>query len=185
MGATEATVLVWAGSGIFLVGAGIGVPRVFTEPNPAERLRMLEDRTVRWRVAQPLYAIGPLLAAAGVEALAVGVDDRSARVWLALAGLLLLAGALCWSWSVYLRCRHVREFALGQLPGWSFTTYVWLTLAGLAALGIGGLVAGFPAWADWLTLSGCLVFLVGYVRYGDIPPFVFYVLRPVGSLGWP
>lgn len=184
MDVSAATVLVLAGSAIFLVGAAIGVPRVFTEPSQVERLRMLEDRIDRWRSAQPLYAIGPLVAAIGVGSLAVSVDESAGRVWLALSCLLLLTGALCWSWSVYLRFRHVREFALGELPGWPFASYVWLTLAGLAALGIGLLAAGFPGWSGWLTISGSLAFLVGYARFGDIPPFVFYLLLPAVSLGW-
>ena len=125
-----------------------------------------------------------MVAAVGVGSLAVSVDESPGRIWLALSCLLLLAGALCWSWSVYLRFRNVREFALGELPGWPFASYVWLTLAGLAALGIGLLVAGFPGWTGWLTLSGCLAFLVVYVRFADIPPFVFYTLLPVVSLGW-
>jgi len=85
---------------------------------------------------------------------------------------------------VYLRFRHVREFALGGLPGWPFAAYVWLTLAGLSALGIGLLLAGFPRWTGWVTLSACLGFLVGYVRFKDIPPFAFYLLLPLVSLGW-
>lgn len=184
MDETTATALVLMGSAIFLAGAGIGVPRVFTEPNPTQRLRMLEDGIVRWRVAQPLYAIGPLVAAVGVGSLAVGIDETPGRIWLALSCLLLLAGAISWSWSVYLRFRNVREFALSELPGWPFASYVWLTLAGLAMLGIGVLVAGFPVWTGWLTLMGCLVFLVVYVRFADIPPFAFYTLLPVVSLGW-
>ena len=58
------------------------------------------------------------------RALAVGVEESAGRVWLALSCLLLLTGALCWSWSVYLRFGHVREFALGELPGWPFASYV-------------------------------------------------------------
>lgn len=92
MDAPTATAWVLVGSAIFLVGAGIGVPRVFTEPTPAERLRMLEDGIVRWRVAQPLYAIGPVVAAVGVGFLAVGIDETPGRIWLALSCLLLLAG---------------------------------------------------------------------------------------------
>lgn len=184
MDATAATITVLVGSVVFLVGASIGVPRVFTEPNPERRLRMLEERIVSWRVAQPLYAIGPVVAAVGVGFLAVSVDEYPGRIWLALPCLLLLAGALFWSWSVYLRGRHVRQFALGELPGWPFACYVWLTLAGLATMGIGLLAAGFPGWTGWLTLSACLAFLVLYVRFADIPPFVFYTLLPVVSLGW-
>jgi hypothetical protein len=64
-GATTATLLVVSGSAILLVGAAIGVPRVFTERDPATKLRMLEERLTWWRAAQPLYAGGPLVAAAG------------------------------------------------------------------------------------------------------------------------
>jgi hypothetical protein len=184
MDATAAAVLVLAGSAIFLVGAGIGVPRVFTEPNVAERVRLLDSHRAQWRIAQPLYAIGPLVAVFGIGALASGAEERSERIWLALSCLLLLAGAICWSWSVYMRFRHAREFALGELPGWSFACYVWLTLAGLALLGIGLLVAVFPSWTGWLTLTACLAFTVVYARFRDLPPFVFYTLLPVVSLGW-
>lgn len=183
-GVASATALVVLGSTIFCVGAGIGVPRVFSEPDPATKLRMLEDRLVLWRVAQPFYAVGPLVAASGVGFLAASVDAGSERAPLVFSCLLLFVGALCWTRSVYLRFRHVREFALGGLPGWPFAAYVWLTLAGLSALGIGVLLAGFPTWTGWVTLSACLVFLVGYVRFKDIPPFAFYLLLPLVSLGW-
>lgn len=183
-GAATAVTLVAVGSGIFGVGAAVGVPRVFTEPDPEKKLRMLEDRLAQWRVAQPLYAAGPLVVGVGVGFLAASVDVRSDRAWLALSSLFLLVGALCWSWSVFLRFRHVREFALGGLPGWPFATYVWMTLAGLAALGTGLLIAGFPGWAGWVTLSACLAFLIVYVRFRDIPPFVFYILLPVVSISW-
>lgn len=184
MDATTATVTVLVGSAIFLVGAGIGVPRVFTEPDRARKLRMLDEQIVRWRVAQPLYAIGPLVAGTGVGLLAAEVGPGSPRIWIALSCLLLLAGALLWSWSVYLRGRRVRAFALGELPGWPFASYVWSTLAGLALLGVGLLDAGLAAWTGWLTLVGVLAFLMMYIRLRDIPPFVFYVLLPVVSLGW-
>jgi len=183
-GAGTATTLVVSGSAIFLVGAAIGVPRVFTEPDPATKLRRLEERLTWWRAAQPLYAGGPLVAAVGVGFLAGSTHERSEDASFALSCLLLLLGAACWSRSVYLRFHHVREFAFGELPGWPFAAYIWLTLAGLAVLGIALLVAGFPAWTGWLTLAATLAFLVGYVRFGDIPPFVFYLLLPVVSIGW-
>jgi hypothetical protein len=183
-GAVTATMLVVSGSAIFLVGAAIGVPRVFTERDPATKLRMLEERLTWWRAAQPLYAGGPLVAAAGTGFLAGSVDAGPERAWFGLSCLLLVVGAACWSRSVYLRFHHVREFAFGELPGWPFAAYVWLTLAGLAVLGIALLVAGFPAWTGGLTLTATLVFLLGYVRFGDIPPFVFYLLLLVVSIGW-
>ena len=184
MDATAATLLSVVGSAIFLVGAGIGLPRVFTEPDPAVKLQVLEGRMTQWRIAQPFYAIGPVVAALGVGVLAGSAADHPARVWLAVSCLALLAGSLCWSWSVYQRFRYVREFALGELPGWTFASYVWLTLIGLAALGIGLLIAGYPAWTGWVTLAGSLAFLAVYVRFRDMPPFVFDLLLPIVSVGW-
>jgi hypothetical protein len=83
---------------------------------------------------------------------------------------------LPWAWSLYLRGTRIREFAFGTLPGWPFATYVLLTIGGLALLGIGLLNGGFPAWLGWFTLGADLVFLTGYLRFEDIPPFVFYLL---------
>lgn len=179
-----ATSLVLAGSALFLVGASIAVPRVFTEPDREQKLRRLETGLVRWRAGQPLYAAGALVASGGIGCLAGSAAAGSGRGWLTASCLLLFVGALCWSWSVYQRCRHVREFALGELPGWPFASYVCLTLAGLGFLGVGLLGANYPAWTGWATMAGALGFLIVYVRLGDIPPFVFYLLLPVVSLGW-
>jgi hypothetical protein len=182
---SAATIVVLVGSALFLVGAGVAVPRVFTESDRVRRLHMLETDLVRWRVGQPLYAAGALVAAVGVGVLAASAASGPGRAALAASGVLLLVGALCWSWSVYQRFRNVRAFALGDLPGWPFAWYVRLTLAGLGLLGGGLLLAGFPAWTGWVAVAGAGGFLVAYVRFGDLPPFVFYVLLAAVSLGWP
>jgi hypothetical protein len=179
-----ATSSVLAGSAVFLVGASIAVPRVFTEPDHERKLRMLETSLVWWRLGQPLYAAGALVASGGIGLLAASAAAEPGRAWLTVSCLLMMVGALCWSWSVYQRGRHVQEFALGDLPGWPFASYVCLTLAGLGSLGVGLLLANYPAWTGWVTLAGALGFLIVYVRLGDIPPFVFYLLLPVVSLGW-
>ena len=184
MSSSVSTVLVLAGSVVFLTGAAIGVPRVFTESDPARRLELLESHRSTWRAAQPLYAIGPLVAAVGVGWLGAAVGAAAGRSWLWLAAVLLFVGALCWAWSVSLRFRFVREFALGELPWWPYASYVWLTLAGLAALGIGLLAASRPSWTGWLTLGATAAYLAWWMRVRDLPPFVFYVLLIVVSLGW-
>jgi hypothetical protein len=177
---SAAGVLLLVGSGVFFAGASFGVPRVFTEPDPARRLQMLEEHLTAWRLAQPLYAIGPLLAGVGVGFLA-GSTGGSARVVLALACAALVGGALSWSWSTARRGARHQEFAMGTLPGWPFATYVWLTLAGLSAVGVGLLLADLPAWTGWLTLGADLLFALAYLRFRDIPPFVFYLLLvPIG-----
>jgi hypothetical protein len=167
-----------AGSLVFLIGAAIGVPRIFTEPDADTRLRMLEARPGAWRVAQPLYGLGALIAGVGVGIAAAGTGG-AALVWLALACAALVAGALAWCWSVYLRGMHVRDFVYGRLPWWPFATYVLLTVAGLALLGAGLLAGAFPAWLGWVTLAADAVFLAAYLLTRDIPPFVFYLLLPL------
>jgi hypothetical protein len=175
-----AGVLLIAGSALFLAGAAIAVPRVFTEPDREAKARMLAERPRSWRLGQPLYALGALVAALGVGALAA--EDSAADSWFVASAALLVLGALAWSWSVYRRALLPREFALGELAGWPFALYVWLTLAGLAVLGAGLLVADQPAWLGWTVLAGTALFLGGYLRYGDIPPFVFYLLYIVVGL---
>ena len=39
-----------------------------------------------------------------------------------------------------------------------------------------------PAWLAWLVLVADLAFLAAYVRYKDIPPFVFYLLLLVAGI---
>lgn len=172
---TTGGILLIIGSVVFLTGAAIGVPGVFTQRDPQVRLRMLTERLRAWQVAQPLYSAGPLIAAAGVAFLAAASDDRS-RAALAAASVALATGALAWGWSCYLRGTRVSEFALGTLPGWPFATYVLLTIGGIALLALGLLIGDFATWVGWVTLGADVVFLAGYLRFKDIPPFVFYLL---------
>jgi hypothetical protein len=181
-----ASVLLIGGSVVFLAGAAIGVPRVFMEPDPDARLRLLQARPRAWRWAQPLYAGGPLLAAAGVVVLAARARELGTagapRTMLAAAGAALVVGAVAWARCVHQRTVRVADFARGRLPGWPFTTYVLLTVAGLALLGAGLLAGGFPAWLGWLVLAADAAFLAAYLRLRDLPPFVFYLLLiAVGS----
>ena len=71
---------------------------------------------------------------------------------------------------------------MGELPGWPFSAYVWLTLAGLLTLGSGLLAGPWPRWLGWSVLAADAMFLVVYVRSRDIPPFVFYLVLAVAGL---
>jgi hypothetical protein len=106
---------------------------VFTDRDSQPRLRMLQARLPSWRAAQPLYGLGPVIAAAGFGWLAVhglrAADDRWAR-------------------------------APGCRPA----------------------LRRLAVWLGWLTLVADLLFLAGYMRCKDIPPFVFYLLLRVVGL---
>lgn len=174
-------ILLIVGSVVFLIGAAVGVPGVFTQRDPQARLRMLNERLRAWQIAQPLYGAGPFIAAGGVAFLAAASDGGSRAVLAATSGALAI-GALAWGWSLYLRGTRVTEFAFGTLPGWPFATYVLLTIGGIALLALGLLIGDFPTWVGWVTLGADVAFLAGYLRCKDIPPFVFYLLFVVVGL---
>ncbi|MDQ3735531.1 MAG: hypothetical protein M3400_16310 [Actinomycetota bacterium] len=60
--------------------------------------------------------------------------------------------------------------------GWPFTTYVGLTLIGIALLGLGQPDAGLPGGLRWLILAAALTVTAAFLRFRDPPPFVFYLL---------
>jgi len=170
------------GSLIFGTGAQVGVPKVFTERDPNTRLRLLEQGLTAWRVAQPLYGVGPMVVAMAVGYLAATTPSASSRIVLAAASVALVVGVLAWSWSLFLRSTRISDFAFGRLPGWPFRTYVLLTIGGLILLGVDFLIEGLPIWLGWLIIGASIVFLAAYLRFSDIPPFVFYVLLLVAGV---
>jgi len=64
------------------------------ERDPRARLRLLQKRLGSWRMAQPLYGLGPIIAAAGVGYLAADAPDQGTRTIFAAACLELAIGAL-------------------------------------------------------------------------------------------
>jgi hypothetical protein len=174
-----AAVLIVGGSAIFLLGAAIGVPTVFMRRDPGTRLRLLQDDLTRWRIAQPLYGLGPLLVAAGIGVFATDTSSQAARTAVTISFLAVAAGALAWSWTVGRRATRISEFAHGTLPAWPFATYILLTIGGTALLAVGLLADHLAVRAAWVTIAADLAFLAAYLTYSDLPPFVFYLLFPV------
>ena len=171
--------LIVGGSVIFLLGAAIGVPAVFRQRDPDARLRLLQANLTSWRIAQPLYGLGPLLVAAGVGVLVTEASSQAAHTAVTAASLALTAGAIAWAWSVYQRATRVAEFAHGTLPRWPFATYILLAIGGLALLAVGLLADHISPALAWVSLAADLTFLAAYLSFSDLPPFVFYLLLPV------
>lgn len=163
------------GSVVFGVGAAIGIPRLFMTTDADERLRLLTDHAVLWRVAQVPYALGPVLAAIGVVEYGLALDT-GVGVLLMSGGAAMVVGSLFWSYTCWLRGMDAVEWNQGHQPGWPFRAYVLLTLAGLAALGLAILLTDSPTWLGWVVLAADLGYLILFVTTKDIPPFVFYVL---------
>ncbi|HWO81424.1 hypothetical protein [Gaiella sp.] len=128
-------------------------------------------------VGSAVFFVG---AAIGVPGVFTQTDPQvGSGALLAASCWALAVGAVSWGWSLYLRGTRVSDFAFGTLPSWPFATYVLVTIAGIALLALGLLTGDFPVWLGWVTLAAGAVFLVGYLRFRDIPPFVFYVLLTV------
>ena len=163
-----------AGSVVFLIGATIGVPRVFMTTIPEERVRLLTEHLTQWRLAQAPYAIGPVIAAVGIA-----WSSAEASGWIKVArpaaGWIMLAGAITWSYSCWLRAANPVVFARGLQPGWPFHAYVILTLVGLAGIGA-ALLATERTLLGWVVLLADLAYSILYAATSDIPPFVFYLL---------
>ena len=172
-----------AGSLVFGLGASIGVPGVFMLSDPQARLDLLEKRLFYWRVAQPLYVTGPLIAAIGVILLGASAhNDRATLLWI-LSGSLMLAGVVAWGIDCFLRGIRPVEFVFGRLPGWPFVLYVLATILGIGLMGAGFTAAGSSRWLCWPVIAADVGFLAFYVFTRDIPPFFFYaLLLPVGTV---
>jgi len=123
-----------------------------------------------------------MVVAIAVGYLAATTPSPTSRMVLSAASVALVVGALAWSWSVFLRSTRISDFAFGRLPGWPFRTYVLLTIGGLVLLGVDFLIEGFPIWLGLLIIGASIVFLAAYLRFSDIPPFVFYVLLLVAGV---
>lgn len=171
--------IILAGSVVFFAGAAYGVPQVFMTRSPEERLAVLRSRADVWRKAQWLYAAGPVTAGAGVLVLAAAWTGQ-AQLLAGASGVALLVGASLWAVTCARRSRRIEEFARGGLPVGPWLGYVWLSLAGLALLGLAGLT--FATWIGAVLLIATGAFTLLFVITRDIPPFLFYLTLSVFAI---
>jgi len=177
-----------AGSATFLAGAFMPVSRVYVERERQRKLEILLAHPVQWRAQTVLLGAGTIVLPAGVAVLAGewdqgragGEQERLAGRRLAQAGAVLLAGgAAVFPVDLAARFTDPAGFALGRQPEWPFYGYVWVSLAGMAALG-GALLqrsrthAGFPRWPGWLNFGGAATFAGVLASTGDLPPLSIY-----------
>jgi hypothetical protein len=163
------------GSVFFMVAAFSPVSRVFGVADPSEKLAIIQGSGGGWAVAQILFAAGALVTAAGIGLAAYRAPPPSAAA-LTWSATLMGGGALLWSRHVYLRAVDPARFTAGELPLWLFAGYSLLTVAGLVFAGIAVLRMGLPPWVGWLCIGGAATFLVLGIAFGDMPPFVYYVV---------
>ncbi|MEO6063406.1 MAG: hypothetical protein ABIQ99_15850 [Thermoflexales bacterium] len=165
----------FVGSILFLIAAFMPISRVYMLSAP-DKLALITAQREAWGFSQALFSAGSIVFAAGVGLAAFALRDQPAAPFLFVATAFLAAGAVVWSWHVYLRVIDPTAFAQGSLPGWQFASYTVLTMAAFLLIGIALLQMGFPAWAGWLLVGGSLLLFVLYVIFGDMPPFAHYLL---------
>lgn len=179
-----------AGSVSFLTGAFMPVSRVYVERDPQRKLEILLADPVQWRAELVFLAAGTVVLPISVAMLArhpgegrgIHEQDRPHGRRLAMAGAVLLSsGAGAFLIDLAARFNDPEGFALGRQPSWPFHGYMWLSLAGMTALG-GCLLketrgepgSDIPRWPGWLNLGGAATFAGVLAGTGDIPPLVIY-----------
>jgi hypothetical protein len=182
--------LLLAGGAVFLVAAGSpSLVRVWTGP-PEEGLPLIHSHRRAWRLANLGFALGTVLTSAGLWLVSDAVGDRGAPLARAAAATYSLGAAL-WLTSLCVRLAVTPAKAsayvatrtidssyapLDRLAGGLFTGFTYL--AGAALLGVGtAILAGgvVAAPVAWFALVIGAVVIIGYLAFGDMPPFVSYL----------
>jgi hypothetical protein len=172
--ATALTIV--AGSVLFLAAAFAPISRVFAVRDSARKLELILAAPNQWAVAQFLFALGSLVTVVGIGMLAYRMSGHGVAIYVRIAAAVMGLGALLWTWHVFLRAMDPALFAAGQVPVALFAGYSLLTIVGLALLGVALLQAGYQPWVAWLAMGSAALFLVLGLAFGDMPPFVYYVV---------
>jgi hypothetical protein len=172
--ASAVTIVV--GSVLFLVAAFSPISRIFAMPDAAERLAIITGAPGQWVLAQLLFAIGSIVTVVGIGLLAVRSAGQDFTIYVTTSAVVMAVGALLWCWHVYLRAVEPARFTAGEIPVWLFAAYSVLTMAGLALLGTALLQTTLPTWVGRLSIGSAALFLVLALVFGDMPPFVYYVI---------
>lgn len=172
--------LLLAGAAVFCAAAFAPSSYVFALSDAAERRAYLERHARSWRWGQPLFGGGAVVSAVGLASLGVALEGRPGTA-ITGAGVLAVAVSLPWAEHCRRRTHAVDDFLDGRLPAWHFVVYVWGTLVALAVTGLALLGTDQPQWAAWWVLGASAAFLAAWLRFGDLPPFVFYLVT--GALG--
>lgn len=141
-----------------------------------------------WLIINILFLVGAVLAAAGValhaRSLAASAPNSMLRAAAWVGAGLVAVGVLPWVAVVVRRIVTPSSHWAGVSDNlsWLFAAYVVLTLVGLMAYGYALSLAGFPAWLAWGTTGLAALALAGYFVFGDMPPFVFYIITLVIGL---
>lgn len=167
-------VMTGVGSLVFLVAAFLPISRVYATPGAQAKRELIASSPSAWRISQALFAVGATMTAAGAGLVVLTADLPWPGLmrWLPLA--LLGVGAMLWGRHTYLRTMSPDAWIGGTLPRWHFPAYTMLTIAGMAVIGLAFLITG-PTWLALTLLVAPSLFLIAYLAFRDLPPFLHYL----------
>jgi hypothetical protein len=168
------SLLVAAGSAIFIAGAFLPVSRVYVLRTADEKLAIMQGRPTMWNVHLGMMGGGAAMAAVGVAALPIGAAAPVTVPALAAAAT-MVAGTVLWGRHLHLRVRSPEGFASGRNPHWHFVVYTLLMQIGLLAFALALFRAGAPTWMWVVPAAGTGLTLLAFAIFRDVPPLVHYI----------
>jgi hypothetical protein len=173
--------LILIGSVLFLTASFSPISRVHMEPTAAGKLAIITAEPTAWLLAQLLYALGALIAAAGFGKAVFQLRQMGPPPLFSGVILLLAAGSILFSVYVFTRATNPQAWVHITPPHPLFLGYTILTQIGLLLFGIMLLKTGFLRWLGWLVTGSIFILLILTAVFADMPPFVYYLLGlPVG-----
>ena len=171
---TEA-ITILAGAILFIISAFLPYTRMFIEPDADKKLEIIKSSLIQWNLGTVTFAISSLLCALGVAMVALKIQNRLPANLAWVAVVLLVIGALLWSWHCVERLRSPEGFVYGNNTPHLFTVYSILTTAGMFLLGLSLLWTLIPAWVSWTLMIGMVLVAIAWLVFKDVPPFVYYL----------
>jgi hypothetical protein len=176
------SVILIAGSVLFLIAAFSPISRIFGIPSAEVKLQIILSSPNQWLVAQILFALGAIVTVVGVGMIGHFFNTQSFSVFLSTSTMILLAGAFLWSWHVYLRAIDPRLFVDGKISVWYFALYTFLTQIGLVLFGIALLRMEIQDWVGWMVIGSTGIFFLLTIIFRDMPPFVYYIITMIAGI---
>lgn len=174
-----ASLVILAGSLLFIVAAVIPYTRVFIESDPDRKLEIIRDHKGQWNVGHVIFILASLLTVLGVVLMTYSYKAWSLSSWTWAGLAALLTGALLWSWHCTERLISPEGFVWGSNTPYLFVIYSALTMLGLLVTGFFLLGTDLAAWVGWMLVGGVVLIAILMILFKDMPPIVYYLLTLV------
>lgn len=148
-----AGIIIIAGVALWIAAMLGAPPGVYNMEDIAARMTILDAYPTRWIISQVLFALGALVPTIGLGLLVLALRGDPGG-WLPLAGAAVFAlGGLIGAVVVVQQTLDPVGFWEGTAAALTGTTYIWLVLAGLAAIGVYLVQASFPNWLGYVSMG--------------------------------